>query len=224
MIAAREEVDWVNPDEPWWVSPGEYLAFEEGSETKHEYVNGAIYAMAGAQNRHNRVSGNLYAELHVKLRGQRCQPCNSDTRVRVRRNADEDYYYPDAMVVCDPNEDDDVFQDRPVVIFEVISRSTARFDRVEKLHAYQSIPSLRVYAIVEGERMAITCYFRADENTPWSVKFLKDKEQTLALPSIGCELPLAEIYARTGLEKEAGVEAGSESKKSISPLGKSEGH
>jgi Uma2 family endonuclease len=183
----------------WWISPEEYLEGEEVAPTKHEYVGGIVYAMAGARNRHNQIALNALVEVGLQLRGRPCQPCNSDTKVRIRRSDDVRFYYPDAMVVCEPNDPDEVFQDRPVVIFEVISESTARTDREEKLRAYQSIPTLRVYAIVESERVGITCYRREDESAPWQVALCKERADSLSLAAIGCDLSMEALYARSGL-------------------------
>jgi Uma2 family endonuclease len=183
----------------WWVSPEEYLDGEELAQTKHEYVGGMVYAMAGARNRHNQIAVNALLEVGGQLRGRPCQPCNSDTKVRVRRGDDVRFYYPDAMVVCEPNDLDEVFQDRPVVIFEVISDSTARTDREEKLRAYQSIPTLRVYAIIESERLGVTCYRRQDESAPWLVELCKERADNLSLDAIGCDVSMEALYARSGL-------------------------
>jgi Uma2 family endonuclease len=183
----------------WWISPEAYLEGEALAETKHEYVGGLIYAMAGARNRHNQIAGNILIEIGGQLRGHRCQPFNSDTKVRIRHGGDVRFYYPDVMVVCEANEPDEVFQDRPVVIFEVLSESTARIDREEKRRSYQTIATLRAYAIVESDRMAITCYQRVDESTEWTVTFCKESGESLPLPAIGCALSLAALYARSGL-------------------------
>jgi Uma2 family endonuclease len=85
------------------------------------------------------------------------------------------------------------------VIFEVISESTARTDREEKLRAYQTIPTLRVYAIVESERVGATCYRRQDEGAPWQVELCKERSGSLSLDAIGCDLSLDALYARSGL-------------------------
>ena len=183
----------------WWISPEEYLQGEWLADTKHEYVAGVVYAMAGAKNRHNQIAGNILIEIGSQLRGHPCQPFNSDTKVRIRNGADVRFYYPDAMVVCEQNDLDEVFQDRPVVIFEVISDSTARMDREEKLRAYQTIPSLRVYAVVESDRPGVTCYRRQDESAEWTVELFKERNGSIPLIAIDCALPLEAIYARSGL-------------------------
>ena len=181
------------------VSPEDYLQAETLGATKHEYVGGVIYAMAGARNRHNQIATNILGELHALLRGRPCQPFNSDTKVRIQNGDDLRFYYPDAMIVCEPNDPDDVFQDRPVIIFEVLSESTARVDREEKLRAYQSIASLRAYAVVESERIGVTCHQRADLNASWTVATISNRAGRLILPAVGCNLPLDALYARAGL-------------------------
>ena len=183
----------------WWISPEKYLRGEEMADTKHEYVGGMVYAMAGARNIHNLLATRVLTELGGQLRGRSCEPFNSDTKVRIRRGSDVRFYYPDVMVVCDSYDPDEVFQDKPVVIFEVISPSTERTDHHEKLHAYQSIDSLRAYVIVESERVAFTCYQRGDSNADWTSAAYVGHDARLTLAAIDCTLELKAVYARTGL-------------------------
>lgn len=186
-------------EQTWWISPEEYLQGEELAECKHEYVGGVVYAMAGARSRHNVIAGNIFGELHGMLRGRPCMPFNSDNKVRIRNGDDVRFYYPDAMVVCEPNDLDQVFHDRPVVLFEVLSESTARVDQAEKLRAYQSIPTLRVYAMIESDQVGVMLYRRVNEAAHWTVESLTDRGESIALDAIGCALPLEALYARTGL-------------------------
>src|ERR1700735_3228658 len=109
--------DSLNP-----ISVKDYLAGELISTVKHEYVGGAVYAMAGARNMHNRIAGNTFGALYVRLRGRRCSPFNSDTKIRVQLPGHVRFYYPDALVTCQPNPDSDSFQDEPAVLVEVLSR------------------------------------------------------------------------------------------------------
>src|SRR5438067_3822613 len=118
---------------PKWnlVSIDDYLAGELVSSVKHEYLGGVVYAMAGARNAHNLIATNVIGALYARLRGRPCRPCNSDTKIRVRLTTHVRFYYPDASVVCRPNPQTDSFQDDPVVLFEVLSRSTRRIDEGE---------------------------------------------------------------------------------------------
>ncbi len=109
-----------------FITISDYLAGEVVSDVKHEYLGGTVHAMAGASNRHNSIATNALASLHGSLRGKSCQPFNSDTKVRIEFPDHTRFYYPDAMVVCDSRSGTDNFQDRPVVIVEVLSDSTRR--------------------------------------------------------------------------------------------------
>src|SRR5438067_750787 len=106
------------------VSIDDYLAGELESPIKHEYLGGVVYAMAGACNAHNRIKGNISGALYMRLRGKPCQPWDSDTKIRIHLPNQIRFYYPDNSVVCDPNRQDESFQDRPVVLFEVLSKKT----------------------------------------------------------------------------------------------------
>ena len=118
------------------VSVEDYLAGELRSTVKHEYLGGVIHAMAGATNNHNTIAGNVFASLHARLRGQRCRPFNSDTKLRVRLTSQTRFYYPDVSVVCHSNPPEESFQDAPAAIVEVLSRATRRTDMGEKKDAY----------------------------------------------------------------------------------------
>jgi len=114
------------------ISIEDYLSGEEVSDVKHEFLGGVVHAMAGATNRHSIISGNAFGLLFGQLRGKACQPFNSDTKIRIQLPDQTRFYYPDAMVVCVPNPATDRFQDRPVVVIEVLSESTRRTDLGEK--------------------------------------------------------------------------------------------
>ena len=111
---------------PDLITVSDYLAGEEISDTKHEYLGGTVHAMAGATIRHNNIATNSLASLHGQLRGKSCQPNNSDTKVRIEFPDHTRFYYPDTMVVCQSNPDSDHFQNQPVVIIEILSDSTCR--------------------------------------------------------------------------------------------------
>lgn len=174
------------------VSVEDYLANEQISPNKHEYLGGVVYAMSGARNRHNHIAANTLARLHTFLRGKPCRAWNSDTKVHVRLPTHERFYYPDVMVVCESNAEGDTCQDEPVVIFEVLSRSTRRTDEGEKRDAYLTIPSLLVYVLVEQETPAVVMYRRCPTGFVREVHHGLDS--VLSLGEIGVELPLNEVY------------------------------
>ena len=179
----------------------DYLAGELASPIKHEYVGGVVYAMAGARNRHNRIATNTLVTFGVHLRGRPCQPFNSDTKVRIRLPTQTRFYYPDAMVVCRPNAEDESYQDDPAVIVEVLSKRTRRIDEGEKKDAYLTIPSLSVYMLVEQETPLVTVFRRTEAGFVREV--YAGREAVIPLAEIDIDLPLAEIYAGVECAPEA---------------------
>jgi Uma2 family endonuclease len=175
-----------------FVSPESYLASELKSSTKHEYVGGAVYAMAGGRNIHNMIAGNIFLSLGTRLRGKKCRPFNSDTKVRVRLPTHVRFYYPDVQVVCLPNPVEDSFQDQPQVIVEVLSESTRRTDEGEKRDAYLTIPTLETYLLVDSANKEVVVYQRDD--TAFQRTIHTGDEGVIPLPGLGLELPMAEIY------------------------------
>lgn len=171
----------------------EYLKGELVSEVKHEYLGGEVHAMAGAGNRHNQVATNVTGLLFAQLRGKPCRPFNSDTKVRIELPNHTRFYYPDAMVVCDRNRDDEQWQDRPVVIVEVLNESTRRTDLGEKREAYLAIPTLKVLLFVEPSKPTATLYRRAPSGG-FSSEHLSGPNAVIALPEIEVTLPLADLY------------------------------
>jgi Uma2 family endonuclease len=189
------------------ISVEDYLDRELSSPIKHEYLGGMIYAMAGARNVHNLIATNTLVALGIRLRGQRCRPFNSDTKIRVRLPAHVRFYYPEVSVICRPNPPNDSFQDEPVVLFEVISRRTRRIDEGEKKEAYLTIPSLSVFVLVEQETPAVVAYRRTAQGFVREVYEGMDK--VLPLPEIKTELPLAEIFEAVEFLPEAEDESAS---------------
>jgi Uma2 family endonuclease len=174
------------------ISVEEYLANELTSPVKQEYLGGVVYAMAGARNAHNRIATNALIALGIRLRGKRCAPFNSDTKMRVQMPAHVRFYYPDASVVCRPNPPTDSFQDEPAALLEVLSRRTRRVDEGEKKDAYLTIPSLGVYLLVEQEQPAVVVFRRA--KGAFVREVYQGLEAVIPLPEIDAELPLAELY------------------------------
>jgi Uma2 family endonuclease len=174
------------------VSVEDYLAGELVSPVKHEYLGGVVYAMAGALNAHNDISGNCFAFLHARLRGKRCRPYNSDTKVRIHLPNHLRFYYPEVMVVCRLNPRNDSFQDNPVILVEVLSRTTRRIDQGEKKDAYLTIPSLSVYVLIEQDLPAVVVYRRTDQGFIREV--YEGLDSVIPLAEIETELPLSEIY------------------------------
>lgn len=179
--------------QPGSISIAEYLAGEELSGVKHEYLGGTVHAMAGASNQHNSISTNALGSLGAQLRGKSCRPFNSDTKVRIEYPDHTRFYYPDALVVCHPNPPTDHFQDRPVVVIEVLSEPTRRADLGEKRDAYLTIPSLKVLVLAESETPSVIVYRRKPEGG-FAAEAHSGLDAVIPLPEIEASLPLAELY------------------------------
>ncbi|MDG4597656.1 MAG: Uma2 family endonuclease [Candidatus Contendobacter sp.] len=183
--------------QPRWLSVEDYLAFEERSEIKHEYINGEIYAMAGASVRHNRIAGNLFARLLAHLRGSPCQVFFADVKLHLKELGADIFYYPDLMVCCDPNDRDPYYRTRPCLLVEVLSSGTARTDQREKLFAYARLDSLQGYLLLEQDRIGAALHWR--EGSDWRRAEFSDPDAELTLPCAGLTIRLAELYEGTDL-------------------------
>jgi len=176
-------------------TPQEYLALERKSETRNEYYNGEIFAMAGASREHNLTVANLLRDIGNQLEDRPCESYPSHMRVSVE--ATGLYTYPDVSVVCGEPR----FQDRevdtllnPTVIVEVLSPSTEAYDRGDKFRHYRRIDSLREFVLISQDRMMVERYTRQGKD--WVLSDMTDPDQVLKLESIGCQIPLDRIYAK----------------------------
>lgn len=169
----------------------EYLAFENESEFKHEFIDGIIYEMTGGTFNHSRIKVRMTAALELQLSESEFTVCNSDMRVEISTGR---HVYPDLSVVYGAAQlrDDETTLLNPVLTVEVLSPTTANYDRSAKLRYYQSLPSLRGYLIVDQYGVQIDAYTHADNR--WRHRSYISMDEVIPLEMIGCELPLAEIY------------------------------
>lgn len=166
-----------------------YLALEEASSVRHEYVAGMIYAHAGAPKRHNRILGNIFARLWSAARGSSCRVYSSDVKLRA---AEDIFYYPDVMVARGPEGGDPLIEDSPCLVVEVTSPSTESVDRREKAFTYRKIPSLRAYLIVDQERRWVERHWRGEDGE-WRQGGVAD-EGYVPVPCPETRMSLSEIY------------------------------
>ena len=177
----------VTPIEPMTLD--EYLDFERQSPVRHEFVEGEVYAFAGASRRHSLIVSNISYWLVGAARGGPCEVHTNDVKLRV---TERNVYYPDVMVVCDPEDVDDLIVSRPCLVVEVISPSTQLVDRREKLFFYRQIESLEGYLIVEqNERRVI--YHSRSADVGWARAELSGSGR-LSLTCPETELSLDQIY------------------------------
>jgi Uma2 family endonuclease len=168
----------------------DYLAFENASPTRHEYVAGQVYAMTGTTARHNQIVLNISGRLRAVTAGGPCKTYVIDLKVRAGRDR---VYYPDAVVVCTPHSGDTLMFNEPCLIVEVTSRSTRRIDHGEKLDAYLGLPSLRGYLVAEHDRRRVTLYMR-DATGEWNREEAVATGR-LAIPCPETVLSVDDIYA-----------------------------
>ena len=183
------------------LTPEEYLARERKALTKSEYRDGRIYAMPGASREHNLITGNTLVELHVQLRNRVCEVYPSNMWVKV--SAAGTYTYPDIVVVCDEPLFDDTYFDtllNPTVLVEVLSPSTAAYDRGEKFAAYQKLDSLCEYVLISQDSVCVEHYLRQEQD--WDLTEFRSLDDVFSLVSIECELSLQAIYAKVQFSQE----------------------
>jgi Uma2 family endonuclease len=174
----------------------EYLAYEQNSPVKHEFINGQAFAMAGASESHNIIVSNLVSLIRPHLRGKHCRVFASDMRLTITA-ANYSTYYPDVMVVCDPTDSDPYVKQKPCLLIEVLSPSTVMLDRREKRFNYQQLESLQEYVLVDQSEVNVELY-RRDVDAGWLVQSLGAGGQ-LHLQSIDLTLALTGIYEDVSL-------------------------
>jgi Uma2 family endonuclease len=182
MAAVAEKFDFLSVED--------YLAGEEVSDIKHEYVDGQVYAMAGAKVNHNRIARNMSALLWNHLRHQPCEPLSGDMLVKTFGKR---FRYPDVVVVCDDDtSDDERVRENPILIIEVLSKSTRKKDKGEKRLEYLAIPSLLEYVLIEQDFAEIEVQRRS---ASWqsTYYFLGDE---VVLESVNATLSVEAIYER----------------------------
>ncbi len=180
-----------------YFSPEEYLAFERGTDARHEYLDGHVYAMAGETIEHSRICVNVAGELRARLKGRPCEVLSPNMKVVTSPTGL--FSYPDVVVVCGEPRFYDERRDiltNPTVVFEVLSPSTEAYDRGEKFLRYRTqIATLREYVLVSQHRPLVEYYVRQPDDT-WSYSSAGDLSEAIDLRSIDCRLPLSEVYDR----------------------------
>lgn len=183
------------------MTEAEYLAFEQKSNSRHEYAGGQILALSGASNNHILIVGNLTTALNVHLSKTPCLVMSIDLQVKVATS----YRYPDVTVICDEPDmvGDSSLQSvtNPDIIFEVLSPSTASIDHIQKLDEYTQIESLKSYLLVEQDKSAIKHFRRRPDDT-WNYAKVAGLHADIDLPSINYTLKLSDVYAKCKLESD----------------------
>jgi Uma2 family endonuclease len=175
------------------LTPEQYLAREARAKERSEYVAGEVFAMVGSTPTHNKIAGNAYIALVAALKKKPCAVFMSDVKLQIA--AADAFFYPDVMVSCGDTLDQskNYVSDAQLVI-EVLSPSTEKNDRAEKLIAYRKLPSLKEYVLVSQDKRQVEVYRRQDLG--W-LHLVFEREQVVKLESVGVKLPLRTIYEDT---------------------------
>ncbi len=186
-----------------YITPEEYLAIERLADYKSEYYDGELFAMAGGSKRHNAIAANVTGELRQKLKKKPCLVFNSDQKIYIEDY--ELYTYPDVSLVCGKLDYDGPEPDvitNPILIVEVLSESTAGYDRGKKFEFYRSLSSFRHYILIDQERVFVEHFYK--DQGKWIMTVFKSMEDALHLDDLECDLAVAEIYDKiTWLENDS---------------------
>ena len=186
MSAAQRQIAWISPEE--------YLIGEEDSPVRHEYIDGQVFAMAGANTPHGRIALNLATAVDTHLRDLPCETFIADMKVGISRSGP--YYYPDVLVTCNPGDlRRNSVKRHPRLIVEVLSPHSGVMDRGCKLDDYQSLASLQEYVLVSQDRLQVEC-FRRGPDGEWKAPQVYTEGDEVRLESIDLTLPIERIYNR----------------------------
>jgi Uma2 family endonuclease len=183
-----------------YITPEEYLELEENSPVKHEYIDGYIYAMAGALEGHVTIAGNLFTLLRNHVRGSGCRVYISDMKARIESL--NRFFYPDIMVTCDSeallqavrrDQETPGYKRFPCLIIEVLSDSTEGFDRGDKFADYQTIETLQAYILINTKKPRVEC-FRRNEDGLWVLQSYVGEETSFQLQSINFAGTMTQLY------------------------------
>ena len=181
----------------------EYLAFEESSDIKNEFIDGELYPMTGGSLNHSRIIMNAGIEIGLRLRDTDCAVLSSDMRVRV---GPARFVYPDLSVVCGEPETEynTLTLLNPTLVVEVTSPSSIDYDRGTKRKLYGDVPSIAAYLVIDQHRALVELYTRIE--TGWQLQCFADLDDVVPLEALDCDLPLREIYRDIAFEPEARTE------------------
>jgi Uma2 family endonuclease len=180
-------MNWQAAQKPYSIT--DYLANEQISECKHEYLDGQIYAMAGASKNHQRIIVNIGSIFSSHLKNTPCDTFTSDIKVKI---GDLAVFYPDVIVACEQESASDYYTEQPLIIVEVLSKSTRRVDETSKRRLYQTLLSLQEYVLIEQDIVDIEICRRSQGWQP--EHYFMGDEVTFA--AIDLTVSVNEIYER----------------------------
>lgn len=182
----------------------EYIQHEIETGQKYEFHDGLIYALAGGSIEHALLIGNVYSELRsgLKKKGSNCKPITNDAKLHIEK--ENKFVYPDTMVICGnlnrSSKSNDAITN-PILIVEVLSKSTTEYDRGDKFYFYRQIPTLQEYVLIEQSRYVVEVYYKKDKNDLWRISRYEGLNQIITLQSIDIQISMKELYFDIDIEK-----------------------
>ncbi len=177
----------------------EYIQHEIESQQKFEFHNGEIFALAGGSINHGLLCGNIYSEIRngLKNKNSNCKPVTSEIKLNIQTKSKNSFLYPDTMVICgdlEYSQDDKNAVTNPILIVEVLSKSTADYDRGDKFHLYRQIESLQEYVLVEQDKHIVDVYYKNPKSDLWKITRIEGIDSHINLQSIGILISMKELY------------------------------
>lgn len=191
LVASERTVGYAL--KPQRMTAAEFLAWDAGQTVKHEFSGGEVFAMAGGEDRNATAAGNLYVALRQHLRGSPCRVYGSDVKLRV--DAADSFFYPDLMVTCSAADAADrLIKREPVLVVEVLSPSTAAYDRGDKFASYRQLPSLAEYLLVDVDSRRCDLFRKRPDDGLW-VLHPSAPGEGLSLASVGLAVSAEALWA-----------------------------
>lgn len=181
-----------------YLSLPEYNQLEEETNTRYEYHDGEVFAMAGGEPKHGSIAGNTLAALYNALFSKPCNVLNSDVKIHIESIRKS--YYPDVSVVCGPVErsrQDTRAVTNPIILVEVLSKSNEGFDRGDKFEDYSHLPSLQEYVLIEQDKQLVQTFYRSAPDELWQMQWFREEDPDVILRSIDVRLRLSDLYHKT---------------------------
>ena len=186
----------MKPNKKSKISVLDYLAIEEESDMRYEYHDGEVFALAGGSINHGLLCGNIYAEIRSGLKKKSdCKPYMSDIKLHIEEK--KAFVYPDTMVVCGDLETASENENaviNPILLVEVLSKSTANYDRGDKFFLYKKIPTLQEYVLIEQDKIQVDVFYKKTGSDLWKISRYEGKDTKVKFQSINLEIKMSELY------------------------------
>lgn len=182
-----------------------YLKHEEETNLKYEYHDGQIFALAGGTINHGLLCANIYSEIRTALRKKNsdCKPLSSEIKLHIKNDRYDSFVYPDTMVICgtlEASESNENAVKNPVLIVEVLSKSTADYDRGDKFHMYRQIPTLQEYVLIEQNKYVVDIHFKNPKSDLWRISRFEGEDSEIQFQSLGISILMKNLFFDVKIE------------------------